>query len=133
MKTHELFPSLRGEKPGRSLRDTLDDWKDLIRLQELIMKAVCSGKFQKWTPEKVFRKHVGANKPPADERHYSPKELADAWGLSPDTIRELFENEPDVMVIGDKRGTRRKRRYRTMKIPQSVAVRVHRRLSAKPC
>lgn len=65
-----------------------------------------------------------------EERHYSPAELADLWGLSTDTIRKLFENEPGVIAIGD-RNPRRKRRYITLRIPESVVARVHRRISAK--
>jgi hypothetical protein len=65
------------------------------------------------------------------ERHYTPKQLADVWGLAPDTIRGLFESERGVMVI-DRNGTRSKRRYRTFRIPESVAARVHGKLSAKP-
>jgi hypothetical protein len=78
-----------------------------------------------------------ANEPPARitaglhaERHYSPSELAELWGLSSDTIRRLFEDEPGVVTIGE-RNPRRKRRYVTLRIPQSVAARVHRRLSPK--
>jgi hypothetical protein len=61
------------------------------------------------------------------ERHYSPSELAELWGLSSET---LFQEEPGVVTIGE-RNRRRKRRYVTLRIPQSVAVRVHRRLSAR--
>jgi len=75
-----------------------------------------------------------ANEPPAGitpglhaERHYCPSELAELWGLSSDTIRRLFEDEPGVVTIGE-RNPRRKRRYVTLRIPQSVAARVHRRL-----
>jgi hypothetical protein len=64
------------------------------------------------------------------ERHYSPSELAELWGLSSDTIRGLFEDEPGVVTIGE-RNPWRKRRYVTLRIPQSVAARVHRRLSPK--
>jgi hypothetical protein len=78
-----------------------------------------------------------ANEPPARitlglhaERHYSPSELAELWGLSSDTIRRLFEDEPGVVTIGERK-PRRKRRYVTLRIPQSVAARVHRRLSPK--
>jgi hypothetical protein len=60
--------------------------------------------------------------------HYSPQELAALWGLSPDTIRELFENESGVIVMGHD-GTRRKRGYHTLRIPEAVANRVQRRLS----
>jgi hypothetical protein len=63
---------------------------------------------------------------PAFERHYSPQDLAEVWGVSADTIRGLFEKESGVLVI--ERGTKtRARRYRTMRIPESVALRVHRR------
>jgi hypothetical protein len=64
----------------------------------------------------------------ATERHYSPDELALLWNLSADTVRRLFEREPGVLVISRQR-SRSARRYRTLRIPESVAVRVHRRLS----
>jgi hypothetical protein len=34
------------------------------------------------------------------DKHYTPAQLAEAWGLSPETIRELFRNEPGVLKIG---------------------------------
>lgn len=64
----------------------------------------------------------------AFERHFSPEELAEVWGLSGDTIRRIFENEPGVLVHERSR-KRHSRRYRTLRIPESVALRVHRRLS----
>jgi hypothetical protein len=64
------------------------------------------------------------------ERHYAVTEIADMWNLSADKVRELFENEAGVLVIGD-RSPRHKRRYITLRIPQSVLERVHRRLSSK--
>lgn len=64
------------------------------------------------------------------ERHYAVTEIAEMWNLSPDKVREIFEDEPGVLVIGD-RSPRRKRRYVTLRIPHSVLQRVHRRLSAK--
>ena len=73
---------------------------------------------------------VGAEKPlRIDERHYSVVELAELWNLSPDTIRKLFENEPGVLVLGENSTKLGKRRYTTLRIPESVAARVHRRLS----
>jgi hypothetical protein len=63
------------------------------------------------------------------ERHYSVGELARRWNLSLDTIRRLFEDEPGVLVLGESSGKRGKRRYTTLRIPESVAARVHRRLS----
>jgi hypothetical protein len=35
------------------------------------------------------------------ERHFSPAEIAELWGLSVDCIRGIFENEPGVLVIGN--------------------------------
>jgi len=33
------------------------------------------------------------------ERHYAVAEIAELWNLSPDKVRELFENEPGVFII----------------------------------
>ena len=62
------------------------------------------------------------------ERHYTVAEIAKLWSLRADVVRRLFEREPGVLVIGDD-APRGKRRYATLRIPQSVAERVHRRLS----
>jgi len=64
------------------------------------------------------------------ERHYAVTEIAEMWNLSADKVRELFENEAGVLVIGE-RSPRHKRRYVTLRVPQSVLERVHRRLSSK--
>ena len=64
------------------------------------------------------------------ERHYSVQQIADLWGLSNDAIRDLFKREPGVLAIGHD-GGRGKRAYKTLRIPESVLQRVHRRL-AKP-
>ncbi len=69
--------------------------------------------------------NVGAGM--AIERHYAPDELGQLWNLSADTVRRLFEREPGVLVI--ERAGKRARRYRTFRIPESVAQRVHRRMS----
>ena len=65
----------------------------------------------------------------AAERHYSVQQLAARWNLSSDTVRKLFENEPGVLVIGNEGRKYSRRRYITLRIPESVAERVHRRLS----
>lgn len=62
-------------------------------------------------------------------RHFSPLEIAELWGLSVDCIRKIFENEPGVLVIGNTQPRRYKRSYTTLRIPQAVVERVHRRLS----
>jgi len=60
-------------------------------------------------------------------KHFTPAEIGELWGLSPDTVRRLFEKEPGVLLIGDD-SRRGKRRYLTMRIPASVVCRVHRKL-----
>src|ERR1700730_8060810 len=64
------------------------------------------------------------------ERHCAVAEIAEMWNLSADKVRELFENEPGVLVIGE-RSPRYKGRYITLRIPHSVLERVHRRLSSR--
>lgn len=66
--------------------------------------------------------------PAALEKHFAPDELAQLWALSADTIRRLFEREPGVLIIEHARG-KTTRRYRTLRIPESVALRVHRRMT----
>jgi hypothetical protein len=60
--------------------------------------------------------------------HFTVQELAALWGLGVDKIRELFENEPDVIKLKNppKKG---KRAYVTLRIPEKVAARVERRNS----
>jgi hypothetical protein len=64
----------------------------------------------------------------ATERHYTVAEVAGMWNLSHDSVRKVFMDEPGVLAFGD-RSSRSKRRYTTLRIPESVVVRVHRRLS----
>jgi len=66
----------------------------------------------------------------ATERHYSVVEIAELWGLSPDTVRALFRDTPGVLKI-DRPKTRSKRAYLTIKVPETVMLRVHERLSKK--
>jgi hypothetical protein len=46
------------------------------------------------------------------------------WNLSKDTVRRIFQKEPGVVVLGNE-ARACKRRYRTLRIPQSVLQRVH--------
>ena len=62
------------------------------------------------------------------ERHYSPSELGELWNLSVDTIRRVFESEPGVMVF-ENPDRASSRRFRTLRIPESVAQRVYTRLT----
>lgn len=63
------------------------------------------------------------------ELHYTVAEIAEKWKLSEDAVRRLFEKEPGVLVLGKEGSTGGRRRYTTLRIPESVAARVHRRLS----
>jgi hypothetical protein len=36
----------------------------------------------------------------ADEKHFSPDDLAKPWGVSAQTIRNVFKDEPDVLRLG---------------------------------
>lgn len=63
----------------------------------------------------------------AFERHYRVKELARLWGLSANTVTRMFVNEAGVLRV-DNIGSS-KRKYITLSIPESVALRVHERLS----
>lgn len=85
-----------------------------------------SPKFRRWKPDKPKRTPSGR----IGEVHYSPQELAEVWGVSAQTIRNFFEKEPDVLRYGNPETSRSRRKYINMKIPQSVAERVHKRLSA---
>jgi transcriptional regulator GlxA family with amidase domain len=61
------------------------------------------------------------------ERHFTVRDLAEAWVVSENTIRRLFRNEPGVVEVDN---TRRKhaRRHVTLRIPHSVAERVYARI-----
>jgi hypothetical protein len=68
------------------------------------------------------------------ERHFTPIELSQLWNFTPQTIRELFADEPGVIRIGEpsrREGRTLKRSYYTLRIPESVAVRVHSRLTQR--
>jgi hypothetical protein len=62
------------------------------------------------------------------ERHYSPAELGEQWNLSVDTVRRMFESEPGVLVF-ENPARSSSRRFRTFRIPESVAQRVYSRFS----
>ncbi|HTZ49953.1 MAG TPA: hypothetical protein VMH20_20375 [Verrucomicrobiae bacterium] len=61
------------------------------------------------------------------EEHFTPKQLGELWGLSTDFIRRRFSKEPGVLIFPNHEPG--KRRYNTLRIPASVAARVHAELS----
>lgn len=64
------------------------------------------------------------------ERHFKPEELGKLWGLSANVIRDLFEDETGVLKIVRPEKLH-KRKYTTLRIPATVAERVHARLDAR--
>lgn len=67
---------------------------------------------------------------PALERHYKVAEIAKMWGCSTQKVRMLFREEPGVLQ-SQLRASLRSRKHQniTLCIPESVLVRVHRRLA----
>ncbi len=61
----------------------------------------------------------------AFERHYTAKELAELWSLDASSVRRLFQDEPGVLKIGKANRRDGRRDYVSLRIPESVACRVH--------
>lgn len=74
---------------------------------------------------------VSVSLPPgsAFEQHYSVQQVAKMWGLGVDVVRRMFEFEDGVLRFGSPERLH-KRRYFTLRIPESVLRRVHRKLSS---
>jgi hypothetical protein len=72
---------------------------------------------------------IATGEPRYAERHYSVGEIAELWGLSTEMIRKIFDREPGVIALGNESRLRGRRRYVTLRIPESVLQRVHRRFS----
>jgi hypothetical protein len=115
LKHLRKFQKSNGRFPSR---------KEII---ELLRKVRGSKKFREWNPETA---PVGDKS--ITERHYSPQELSVSWGVSAETIRILFRKEAGVLRLPSRRAAAEKRGYISLRIPESVAQRVHRRLSAIP-
>ena len=63
----------------------------------------------------------------ANEKHYSVIEIAKLWALSEKTVRRIFEREPGVIHWSTEERLH-KRGYRTLRVPETVLHRVHRKL-----
>lgn len=60
------------------------------------------------------------------ERHFTAQQLGEIWALDETTIRRIFQDETGVLKIGKSARRDGKRDYVTLRIPESVARRVHR-------
>jgi|YNPMSStandDraft_1061717.scaffolds.fasta_scaffold26926_2 hypothetical protein len=56
------------------------------------------------------------------EKHFSPRFFAELWGVSESTIVRWFRDEPGVLKLSRKQGTRTRCELR---IPLAVALRVY--------
>ena len=129
----------------------LNDRSQTPAMQELYRLLLKSEKFLNWKPEQPRSwskdpkegpnpKFAAPENPKFDapanpqfgaaEAHYTPDQLAELWGVSAETVRLTFRNEPGVLRL--QQPTKGKRQYVLMRIPLSVAERVHKRLSAFP-
>jgi hypothetical protein len=62
---------------------------------------------------------------PFEERHFTVPELANMWRLSREFVRQVVQHEPGVTEWVRQQPGRR--RYRVLRVPQSVAERLYNR------
>jgi hypothetical protein len=92
-----------------------------------------SPKFRGWRPS-----YTTASKPrgPVErsalvkDNHWSVAQVAEQWGISTDLVRDIFKDEDGVLIV-ERPGTRTKRSYSTMRIPESVLERVYNQMSRR--
>jgi len=61
----------------------------------------------------------------AFERHFTTRDLAELWKFDETTIRRIFQDQPGVFKVGRTNRRDGKRDYVTLRIPESVVLRVH--------
>ena len=66
---------------------------------------------------------------PFEERHFTIYELSKMWHFSAEFVRQIVKDEPGVTEwVRQQPG---KRRYRVLRVPQSVVERLYRRAQAR--
>ncbi len=71
-------------------------------------------------------------RPEFAEKHYTLGELALHWHMSIRTLRDWFIDEPGVIRFGNAKLLKGKQRtYVSLRIPESVAARVYRKMTGK--
>ncbi len=69
--------------------------------------------------------------PAAFEKHYSVDEIAELWGISPQSVRRLFRDEPGVLKLSMPVLQARKHKvHETLRVPASVLARLHQQRSS---
>lgn len=76
-------------------------------------------------PTRISDAGAGGVPNPFGGRIYAPKDLAAMWQLSENSIRRMFQDEPGCFILGES-NPRGRRGYTTIRIPESVALRVWR-------
>ena len=68
----------------------------------------------------------------AIERHYSVKEVASLWGISEESVRRLFQDQPGVLKLSLPRlvKNRKHKPHVRLSIPLSVLARLHEQWAA---
>jgi hypothetical protein len=105
-------------------------WDSLLRFQIWQREMAMEPQNTPTTVSLDSSNHDGVRRPRpgvALEKHYSVPELAKLWELSERTIRRIFSGEPGVLQLIHEE-SRFKRGYSTLRVPESVVQRVHRRL-----
>jgi hypothetical protein len=108
-------------------------------------KLLCSRKFVEWYPERKPQERKSSKfargrsfsytgqtytNLAADEKHYTAAEIAKLWNVSVDLARNTFTGEPGVLKW-QRPATKTKRAYSLLRVPESILVRVHRRLTER--
>ena len=79
----------------------------------------------------MLQEQEQGKKPPVNEtaleRHYTVKEVSELWHLDAKMVRKIFANEPGVVSLGSGE-SRYRRSYKTLRIPESVMLMVHRKM-----
>ena len=128
-KTARVSEGTMRRGPGRSSRTQV--CLALFRLEALFSLRRAMADLTRKPPESVQVVGPSGELPVptdlANERHYSIIEISKLWGLSEKTVRRIFEGEPGVIHWGS-RERLHKRGYHTLRVPETVLHRVHRKL-----
>lgn len=104
---------------------------DHPEMNELYGRLLKSEKFIRWfpgidaPPKPPSREETSNANKVMEEKHYTVADIAEVWGISVDLARDIFRKEPGVVAF-DRTGNGK---YITLRVPESVMERVHRRLT----
>lgn len=99
-------------------------------MEDLYTLLLQSEKFRNWKPPAESDTTKPEDPAISTEKHFTVNEVSELWGVSTDLVRDVFQSEDGVLII-DRSGTRTKRSYSTMRIPESVLNRVYAKMSER--